>query len=92
MALEFPSEIAENGDVVRINIKIFSSSSPTEISINEIIDATVIYRRMRKQEVSTICLAHHTYQEMEFNNEKWRCCWLHGQKHQVELSILHKAR
>ena len=92
MALEFPSEIPENGDLVRIDITIFKDTDPSTKSHDEIIDAIVIYRKMWREKIASICLAHHAYREMEFNNGEWRCCWLCGQKHQVKLSVLRKAQ
>ena len=92
MALEFPSEIPEIGDVVRINITIFKDSDPPKKSHDEIIDATVIYRRTWREKIASICLAHHAYREMEFDNGTWHCCWLSGQKHQAKLSVLRKAQ
>lgn len=87
MTLEFPSEIPEIGDVVRIDITMFDDSVPPK-KINDIgIEGLVIYRKTQKEETYYICLAHHTYHELEYKNGKWRCCWLHDSNHEVELSI-----
>ena len=91
MALKFPSEFPEVGDIVRVNITIYSSSNPPTLH-PEIIDAMVMRRRKYREESSFIYLVADTYQELEFINGKWRCCWLQGRKHEVKLSILHKAR
>ncbi len=89
--LEFPVEIPKCGDEVKLIITMFKSSNHSEISHRERIDGIVMHRRIWEKGSFSISLWYHTYQELIFEKGKWRCCWLTGQKHQVELSFYAKT-